>query len=118
MSNAIEAFFSGWSQPEDATRLATLSSALAPTAHYVDPRTETALCGPQAICDYVGQFTQAAPGASANVVASQTQSGMTRATIAFRMADGMEQMGQYFIEFDADEKIARMTGFVGTGAPE
>jgi hypothetical protein len=62
-------------------------------------------------------FVEAAPGATAKVVKSDTRFGTVRATVAFVMADGTVQHGQYFIDLEA-EKIARMTGFVGTGSPE
>ena len=61
-------------------------------------------------------FVANAPGAKAVVVDTQTRHGVTRATVAFRMADGMEQMGQYFVEQDTGG-ITRMVGFVGTGVP-
>ena len=55
--------------------------------------------------------------AVAAVVDTQVQHGMTRATVAFRMKDGMEQMGQYFIDSNDTGAITRVVGFVGTGVP-
>ena len=76
-----------------------------------------AAAGADALSDYVGMFTQAAPGATANVVKSDTIQGMTRATVAFRMPNGREQHGQDFVE-PSDGPMSRMVGFVGTGGPE
>lgn len=113
----IETFFSAWSMAKPPERAATIESALATNATYADPRTEAPLEGPQAVADYVGMFTQMAPGASANVVKSDTIQNTARVTVAFRMADGKEQLGQYFVE-PATGPITRMTGFVGAGTPE
>ena len=62
-------------------------------------------------------FSQSAPGAVAEVVSADTRDGVTRATIAFKMPNGMEQAGQYFVEHGSDGLISRMVGFVGTGTP-
>ena len=43
--------------------------------------------------------------------------GVTRAAVEFRLANGMVQMGQYFIESDNSGKLSRLVGFVGTGTP-
>lgn len=117
MSDAIETFFGAWSQPDADLRLKAIEAATTPATIYIDPRTSDPLSGPSAISDYVGMFVQMAPGAVAAVVDTQTQHSFSRATIAFRMKDGMEQMGQYFIESDDAGAITRMVGFVGTGAP-
>lgn len=115
MSNTIDAFFSAWSQTDAAVRRDAIAAALAPGGSYADPRTPAPMADVDAINDYVGMFAQAAPGATVAVVKSDAQHGLTRATVAFRMADGMEQTGQYFIETDSAGLITRMVGFVGTG---
>ena len=66
--------------------------------------------------EYVGMFSAQAPGAVAEVTHTDTRDGVTRATIAFKMPNGMEQTGQYFVEKSQDGLITRMIGFVGTGA--
>ena len=113
----IETFFSAWSMADSAERGAAIESAVEAGVTYADPRTETPLTGPQALTDYVGMFTSAAPGATASVVKQDETQGTARITVAFRMADGMEQHGQYFVE-PSQGRIARMTGFVGMGVPE
>ena len=115
--SAIEAFFAAWGMVEADERAAAIREAVADGVSYADPRTDAPLIGADALSDYVGMFTQAAPGATANVVKSDTIQGMTRATVAFRMPNGMEQHGQYFVE-PSDGPITRMVGFVGTGGPE
>ena len=113
----ITTFFAAWGMAEASTRDAAIRDVVADTVTYADPRTETPLTGPDALSTYIGMFTEMAPGAKANVVKEDTIHGMARVTIVFRMADGMEQLGQYFVE-PAAGKITRMTGFVGTGTPE
>ncbi|MDJ0638273.1 MAG: nuclear transport factor 2 family protein [Paracoccaceae bacterium] len=115
--SAVEEFFSAWAKSDAAERASILSAAVAPDVTYADPRTDAPVTGPEALSEYVGMFSQAAPGAEALVIKSDTIHGMARVTVAFRMPNGMEQMGQYFVE-PADGPIQRMTGFVGTGAPE
>lgn len=118
MSTALETFFKTWSMEDAAARLKDVQSVLSSNAIYIDPRTPDPLRGPEAIAGYIGMFAQMAPGATASVVATQTQHSIIRATIAFRMPDGMEQMGQYFVDIDEDDHITRMVGFVGIGTPE
>ena len=113
----IETFFGAWSMSDAEARAAAVGAALQPDASYADPRTDAPLSGPDAIAEYVGMFSQMAPGAEAVVVKSDTIQNAARVTVAFRMADGKEQLGQYFVE-PASGKISRMTGFVGIGAPE
>ena len=118
MTDAVSTFFSAWGMADAASRLSAIQGSLAQNASYMDPRTEASLSGPQAIASYVGMFTEQAPGAVAEVTSTDSRGGVTRATIAFKMPNGMEQTGQYFVEYDKDDRIARMVGFVGTGAAE
>lgn len=102
---------------DSTARNAAIHAAVTQNASYADPRTEAPLIGPAAINEYIGMFSAQAPGATAEVTQSDTREGVTRATVTFRMPNGMEQTGQYFVEKSQDGLIARMVGFVGTGAP-
>jgi len=119
--SAIETFFSAWGMDSDADRLAAISTAYAAGGTYADPRSQGALTGAEAIAAYVNMFSANAPGWTAKVVKSDETAGSIRATVAFggMGPDGkdMVQHGQYFADLE-DGKITRMTGFVGTGAPE
>ncbi|MGB3245797.1 MAG: molecular chaperone GroEL [Sulfitobacter sp.] len=117
MKDPVETFFAAWSVTDAPDRLAMIAATLADAPTYTDPRTPDPLTSAKEVADYVGMFIAAAPGAVARVAKTDTLHGMTRATVEFRMADGKTQHGQYFIEY-ADDKIARMAGFVGTGAPQ
>ncbi len=112
-SSPIETFFAAWGETDDDARLTQVSAAVAPGASYGDPMTPEPITGPDAVANYVAMFAQNAPGATASVIDSQERHGVTRATVAFTMADGQTQHGQYFVESDSDGKIARMVGFVG-----
>lgn len=112
----VEQFFSAWGMADSADRKAAIEAVVAADVIYADPRTEAPIAGAEGLVEYVGMFSQSAPGAVAEVVKTDSTQGMTRVTVAFRMPGGMEQHGQYFVE-PADGPIARMTGFVGTGAP-
>jgi len=117
MTDAVSTFFDAWGMEEADARQSAISASFAPDATYMDPRTESPLSGPAALAEYVGMFSAQAPGAIAEVTNAETRGGVTRATIAFRMPNGMEQAGQYFVEHGSDGLITRMVGFVGTGAP-
>lgn len=117
MTDTIKTFFDAWAMSDAALRKSAVQASVGAGATYADPRTDTPLIGPDAISDYVGMFAQSAPGAVADVVGNETRAGMTRATIAFKMPNGMEQMGQYFVSHGDDGLIDRMVGFVGTGTP-
>jgi hypothetical protein len=118
MSDAIASFFSAWGLTDADARAAALGQSLSPDIHYLDPRTPEPITSLAALVDYVGMYTQYAPGATAAVVSQSTTQGHHRATVEFRMADGTVQLGQYFIECDAEERPARLIGFVGLGEPE
>ena len=119
--SAVDTFFSAWGMASDADRLAAIESAYSGSGTYADPRSPSVLSGPEAIAEYVNMFSANAPGWSATVVKSDEIAGSIRATVAFggKGPDGSEmvQHGQYFVDMDGD-KITRMVGFVGTGAPE
>ena len=122
MTTAIEIFFTAWSETDAAARQALIASAVSETASYADPRAQEPITGVAALGEYVGMFSANAPGWTATVQKTDTIAGVTRATVAFggKGPDGseMRQLGQYYIECDEDGLIARMIGFVGTGAAE
>ena len=113
----IDDFFAAWGMDDASDQNAAIKAACSDNVTYADPRTDEPLKGPDALAAYVAMFAEAAPGATASVVKSDTIQDTIRVTVAFRMPNGMEQMGQYFVE-PAQGKITRMTGFVGTGALE
>ena len=119
--SAIETFFGAWGMADDAARADAIAGAYARTGTYADPRSPSVLTGPEEIAGYVNMFAANAPGWTARVVKSDTTADHTRVTVAFggKGPDGAEvvQHGQYFVAMEG-EKIAAMTGFVGTGAPE
>lgn len=117
MTDAVSTFFAAWGMAETDARQAAVSASFAQNATYIDPRTESPLSGPEAVAEYIGMFAAQAPGAVAEVTSAETRGGVTRATIAFKMPNGMTQAGQYFVEHGSDGLITRMVGFVGTGAP-
>lgn len=120
-TSLIETFFSAWGMDDDSQRAATIAGVMATDTTYADPRAPETLTGPQAIADYVNMFSANAPGWTATVVKADETAGSVRATVAFggKGPDGgdMVQHGQYFVDI-ADDRITRMVGFVGTGAPE
>ena len=121
MSDSITTFFDAWGMADDAPRLEAISSTFTADGTYADPRSPEPLTGPDAIASYVNNFSAGAPGWTAKVVNLSSSGNSHRATVAFggMGPDGKEmvQHGQYFADMDG-EKITRMVGFVGMGAPE
>ncbi|UTW44328.1 hypothetical protein KFE80_07925 [bacterium SCSIO 12696] len=118
MSDSTKNFFDAWRIEEAELRFTKITGAVTENIRYDDPRTPSTLNGIEALSNYVGMFSESAPGWSAEVVKSDTIGNVTRATVAFSGMgpDGVEQvqLGQYFLEKDGD-LICRMVGFVGTG---
>ena len=121
MTTRLETFFDAWGMADDAARSKAIITVYSADGTYADPRSPSTLVGPEAITEYVAMFSANAPGWTAKVVKTDETAGLLRATVAFggQGPDGeqMVQHGQYFAEI-ADDKIIRMVGFVGTGAPE
>lgn len=118
MPDSVTAFFATWAETNAESREAALVTAMANTFTYCDPNAPEMLTDLAALNSYIGMFTQYAPGATAQVVRNSETKGHHRVTVAFRMADGKEQLGQYFVELDADGRVQRMVGFAGLGEPE
>lgn len=118
MSEAIRAFFAAWGDNDENRRAESLREVLSPNITYLDPRTPEPVTSVEALIAYVAMYTQYAPGATASVSALSETQGHYRATVTFAMADGMTQLGQYFIEVDDQQRLMRMVGFVGLGDPE
>lgn len=118
MTHAIENFFTAWGETDATARAAALRAAVSPTLYYVDPRVSDPITTLDALIDYVAMYSQYAPGATAAVVDLSHTAGHARATVAFGMADGSQQLGQYFIELDDQSRATRMIGFVGLGEPQ
>jgi len=118
MSQALSDFFAAWAETDADGRGAMIARAIGATIFYADPMTETPITDAGALSDYVGNFAKSAPGALAEVAKAEDRAGVTRATVVFRMPNGMEQLGQYFAEHDDAGRLTRLIGFVGTGAPE
>jgi len=116
MSDMVKRFFDAWGEADKATQASMIAEALSADARYADPRTPEPLNGSEVVAGYVAQFTEMAPGGVADTVDVATSDGVIRATVEFRMSDGMAQLGQYFAEADADGKLTRLVGFVGNGA--
>lgn len=122
MSNAIERFFASWGEPDPDVRAAAIRACLSPRIAYCDPRTPDTITNADALIAYVAMYTQYAPGATAQVVNLSSTQDVFRATVKFHMDSGNDggnsQLGQYFIELDAQSCLTRVIGFVGLGEPE
>jgi hypothetical protein len=118
MTDFVASFFQAWGEPDTAARDTALRAALADPFSYQDPRMPQPSSDVDELIGYVAMYTQAAPGATARAVHQSRTGAFARAAVEFAMPDGKKQMGQYFIEHDADGKLARLIGFAGMGTPE
>jgi len=119
MSSSLKTFFDAWGETDAGKRNAMIAGTLADGATYSDPRSGSRLKGAE-ITEYVGQFTQNAPGWSANVESSDEVNDYLRLRVAFggKGPDGstIVQHGTYFAELDWDGQITMLAGFVGASA--
>ncbi|KRS11928.1 hypothetical protein XM53_14330 [Roseovarius atlanticus] len=115
MSDSVRRFFNAWGDGDAEARMAVLNDVLASGVRYADPRLEAPVVGTAAVMDYVGQFSQMAPGAIAQIACMEDRDGVILATVEFIMAGGHMQTGQFVIETDAGERLSRIVGFKGTG---
>ena len=97
---SIHDFFGAWGETDPRARADAIRAATSEPLSYADPRTPEVIASQEALIEYVGMFATAAPGAIAKVVNLSSTLDVHRATVAFVMADGMQQMGQYTIELD------------------
>ena len=117
MTKSIETFFAAWAEQDATVRDKMIDDALSGSILYADPRTEAALTDATSVKGYVAQFSQMAPGMPVAAVNISRTLGFVRATVLFGAGE-QSQTGQYIADLDADEKISRLVGFVGMGAPE
>lgn len=118
MSDAVSTFFDAWSETDADARSSAIASAMSDNFIYSDPRSDGRLSTLETLTDYVGNFTNSAGGMQAGVIKLDTHNGYARALVGFGMNGEWMQHGTYFAELDASGKIALLSGFVGTGAPE
>jgi len=117
MSKSLDDFFSAWAMDDASARDALVDSTLGETIIYADPRTEEPLTDATAVKQYVGMFSQIAPGMPVNVVHSSTTLNVERVTVLFGEGE-RSQTGQYVADLDGVGKIVRLVGFAGMGTPE
>ncbi|WP_204113551.1 molecular chaperone GroEL [Shimia biformata] len=117
MTQSIENFFAAWGEPDAEARANAIRACLSGTFFYLDPRTETPMTKVDDLVAYVGMYTQYAPGATARVTDVTTTGDYHRATVAFEMADGQKQHGQYVIQLDGTGCLSHLVGFAGMGTP-
>ena len=118
MLDKVSAFFAAWGEADSTARGEAIKAAIAPAFTYADPRSPDPITEADALVAYVGMFSEMAPGATVKVVKSDDVQGSLRVAVAFVMADGKTQHGQYFVEVDGDGRATKMVGFVGFGVPE
>jgi hypothetical protein len=120
MSDALNTFFSAWSETDADARRALIDASVSESGIYFAPRSGARLDTSAAIADYDGMFSANAPGWTATVEPADDVSGYSRARVAFggKGPDGTEmvQHGGYSCDADADGKLTLIAGFVGTGA--
>ena len=115
--SSLDTFFSAWGA-DDATRATAISQAFGSSVYYCDPQCPAPVTDAASLDQMVAMFGQYMPGGSAKVMKVDEHHGHARATVAFLKDDVAMMHGHYFADMDADEKLARLIGFPGLGAPE
>ena len=114
MTDTIDQFFLAWGEADAARRRDLIAGAMASDFAYADPRTGQDITTLDALADYVGQFTDSAPGWTARVVQSDGHGNHRRAVVAFLDNGEARQHGTYAARL-TDGRIASLVGFVGAG---
>ena len=114
MTDTIDQFFLAWGEADPARRRDLIAGAMAADFAYADPRTVRDITTLDALAEYVGQFTDSAPGWTARVVQSDGHGNHRRAIVAFGDGQGTRQHGSYYARLHED-RIAALIGFKGAG---
>jgi hypothetical protein len=109
----IDAYCEAWCEEQASTRTAQLEAVLTETARYTDPRADTV--GAEALSAHIGTILAARPG-SRVIRTTAVDEHHHFARFAFRVigADGTQLLhGVDVAEITAEERIARVIGFIG-----
>ena len=114
MTTDLQTVFDAWGEPDAAARAALVTPALSDGFYYADPHAPHPYTGIPAFLDFLTVFTDRVPGAAARVTGTSTHNTHTRVTLDLTRDGAPMATVQYFIDHDADGKLARMVGFMGT----
>ena len=115
-TTAIHTFFEAWAEQDADRRDGKIDDTLGDSIFYADPRTEEPITDPASLKEYVGMFSQMAPGMPVAAVNVSRTLDFARATVHFGEGE-QKQTGQYIADLDGEGRIIRMIGFVGMGEP-
>ena len=101
-----------WAERDVARRRAILAAIWTDDTVYVDPDVPDGLVGPDALVDFIEASFEQYPGLAITGI-SEVAVLHDRASYRWRAtsADGQAFEGTDFIEFDAEGRIQRLTGF-------
>lgn len=100
-----------WAELDPARRRAILDEIWTDQTIYLDPDVPNGLVGPDALLDFIASTLEQYPGFTVTAT-SDLVVLRDRAWYRWRQtADGETSDGIDFIEFDADGRIQRLTGF-------
>ncbi|WP_299648602.1 nuclear transport factor 2 family protein [uncultured Tateyamaria sp.] len=114
MSIDLQTVFDAWGEPDATARAALVTPALHPDFYYADPHAPHPYQGVPAFLEFLTVFTDRVPGAAVKVTGSSTHNTHTRVTLDLTRDGAPMATVQYFIDHDADGKLTRMVGFMGT----
>ena len=101
-----------WAERDVARRREILAAIWTDDTVYVDPDVPDGLVGPDALVDFIEASFEQYPGLAITAI-SEVAVLHDRAWYRWRQtsADGQAIVGTDFIEFDAEGRIQRLTGF-------
>jgi len=106
----VDTWSAAWSEPDENRRRDDLRRTASAACVYTDPH--VALAGHEAISAYMGQFQGSAPGA--RFVNTGFATHHDHCLLQWDMVDGAGKVishGASAGVFDADDRLAQMTGF-------
>ncbi|WP_299591830.1 nuclear transport factor 2 family protein [uncultured Tateyamaria sp.] len=114
MTLELQPVFDTWGEPDAAARAALVTPALSDDFYYPDPHATHPCQGLPTFLDFLTMFTGRVPGAVAKVTGASSHNTHTRATLDLTRDGARMARVQYFIDHNADGKLTRMVGFMGT----
>ncbi|KQI69061.1 hypothetical protein AN189_05590 [Loktanella sp. 3ANDIMAR09] len=115
MTDRIADFFAAWGETDAAKRRATIAACMADHFVYCDPRSPGQITTLDGLAEYIGMYSQMAPGWTAGVIQTDAQNGFARSIVGFGDGGDWAQHGTYFAALNATGQMTTLAGFVGAG---
>jgi hypothetical protein len=113
IAQTAEALLSIWNEPSAQKRETTIAQVLTADVVYVDPHVPAPVLGRKGFADFVGRFQETIQGVTVSLGgAPQSHNGFARIRFNITRDDTPFSHGVFFVEFDNNQKLKKIVGFV------